>query len=189
MTKYLQVVAWLKGQIAKGGLMPGDRLPTEAELGERFGISRQTVRQALGMLENEGIVERRRGSGTYVQENTGNAAPDLSRRIGVMSTYIDDYIFPGLSRGIERVLRKHNYAMQVTFTYNRVEQERQALALYLDSTVDGIIIEPVKCALPNSNLAPYQQIKALGIPVLFFDAFCPPLDIPYVSLAARAAGP
>jgi GntR family transcriptional regulator len=54
--------------IEGGRLRPGDRLPSETELCERFGISRTTVRQALTMLELEGALRREQGRGTFVAE-------------------------------------------------------------------------------------------------------------------------
>ena len=47
-------------------LEPGTKLPNEFELGEKFGVGRSTVREAVKLLSSKGIVEVRRGSGTYV---------------------------------------------------------------------------------------------------------------------------
>jgi GntR family transcriptional regulator len=65
---YRKVAAELRSEIAKGGLRPGDQLPSEPELEVRFGVSRNTVRLALAALANEGLVEPRQGRGTYVRE-------------------------------------------------------------------------------------------------------------------------
>ncbi len=54
--------------MATGLLPPGTRLPNESQLGERFGVNRHTVRQALQSLAREGFVQARQGSGTYVRE-------------------------------------------------------------------------------------------------------------------------
>lgn len=58
----------LSGQITSGSLPLGDRLPSESELAQHYGVSRMTVRQALGQLEAEGLVVRRRGAGTFVSD-------------------------------------------------------------------------------------------------------------------------
>lgn len=63
---YRQLKALIEGWLAAGELKPGERLPPERELGERFGVSRLTVRQALAELVTEGALVRIQGSGTYV---------------------------------------------------------------------------------------------------------------------------
>ncbi len=57
--------------IQESGLKTGDRLPTEKELTERYGVSRTVVREAIKVLSATGLVETRRGSGTYVSDHTG----------------------------------------------------------------------------------------------------------------------
>ncbi len=52
-------------------LKPGDKLPSEAEIGEMFGVSRPTVREAMKILKAEQIIEIQRGKGTFVKEQTG----------------------------------------------------------------------------------------------------------------------
>ena len=55
-------------EITSSQLQPGTKLPTEGELSKRFGVSRATVREAVGGLVEAGYVTRRRGSGSYVAE-------------------------------------------------------------------------------------------------------------------------
>lgn len=56
----------LKRRLSQGEWAAGDRLPSEPTLAEELGVSRVTIRAALAQLENDGIVNRRHGSGTYV---------------------------------------------------------------------------------------------------------------------------
>ncbi|WP_067132910.1 GntR family transcriptional regulator [Microtetraspora malaysiensis] len=65
---YQQVAAELRKAIYAGALGPGDQIPTEAELMEAHRVSRNTVRLALGELENEGLILRMRRRGTFVRE-------------------------------------------------------------------------------------------------------------------------
>lgn len=65
---YIQIAEGLLDQIESGELAPGDRLPSERELSEMLGVNRMTLRQALGMLESQGLLVRRQGSGTYVAD-------------------------------------------------------------------------------------------------------------------------
>jgi GntR family transcriptional regulator len=67
---HAQIESALAQAIEQGRLSPGDRLPAERELAERYGVSRMTLRQALGALEQRGRVTRSKGryGGTYVAE-------------------------------------------------------------------------------------------------------------------------
>lgn len=56
----------LRAELAAGHYRPGDRLPTEAELAVRFGVNRHTVRHALAVLAEAGLVHPRRGAGVFV---------------------------------------------------------------------------------------------------------------------------
>ncbi|MGB5187823.1 MAG: GntR family transcriptional regulator [Acidimicrobiia bacterium] len=62
--RYLEIADYLRELVASAE--PGERLPSDAELCERFGVSRMTARQAVMVLANEHLLERKRGSGTFV---------------------------------------------------------------------------------------------------------------------------
>ncbi len=64
-----QIVVRLQGDIASGGLKPGARLPTEAELSAPFGVTRPTVRRALEELSRDGLVRVEQGRGSFVAED------------------------------------------------------------------------------------------------------------------------
>ena len=68
MPATVQLAELLKAQILEQRLPPGSRLPTEQELIARSGLSRVTVRAAVGILEDEGWLVRRQGLGTFVAE-------------------------------------------------------------------------------------------------------------------------
>jgi DNA-binding GntR family transcriptional regulator len=63
---YYQLGEILKQRLEGGGWEPGTLFPSERELEEHFGVSRAVVRPALGLVERDGAIYRRRGSGTYV---------------------------------------------------------------------------------------------------------------------------
>jgi GntR family transcriptional regulator len=66
---YVQIAERLLDKIESGSLTPGDRLPSERELSEKLGVNRLTLRRAFRVLEDQGLLVRRRGSGTYVAES------------------------------------------------------------------------------------------------------------------------
>ncbi|MGX7200134.1 GntR family transcriptional regulator [Enterococcus nangangensis] len=63
---YIQIHDQIKNEIQQGRWQVGDRLPSERELSVKFKVSRMTLRQAIQTLADEGILERKIGSGTYV---------------------------------------------------------------------------------------------------------------------------
>ncbi|MBI4310919.1 MAG: FadR family transcriptional regulator [Chloroflexi bacterium] len=76
------VVAQLRELIRDGKLLPGQRLPSEREMAQRFQVSRASVREAVRALEQEGLVATRSGAGTFVSEEGFDAAVDvLAKRL------------------------------------------------------------------------------------------------------------
>jgi len=65
---YLEIVKQLRQMIEKDRLKPGDRLPSERELSERLSVGRSSVREALRALELLGLIETRRGEGTFIRD-------------------------------------------------------------------------------------------------------------------------
>lgn len=185
--KHVQVSGWIRERILSGEFKKGSKLLSENELAKRFGISRQTVRQAVGTLVNERMLERRRGSGTYIsyqpkpiREKTGN--------IAVVTTYLDSYVFPDIIHGIEQVLTAAGYQMQLGITYNRIKNEGNVLSSMLSGQVDGFIIEPTKSAFPNPNIKLYRRMLEEEVPVVFLNGYYSNLEIPHVSMDDYMAG-
>lgn len=61
-----EIVRVITSGIQRGTIIPGERLPSQVEMAELFGVSRTVVREAIKVLEGQGIVSSRRGSGIYV---------------------------------------------------------------------------------------------------------------------------
>lgn len=75
---YRQVAEQIRMLIEAGELSPGDKLPAERELAERFGVSRPTVREALIVLEVEGHIQIRMGAGVYISRKPETGAIPLA---------------------------------------------------------------------------------------------------------------
>ncbi|MBP3280463.1 MAG: substrate-binding domain-containing protein, partial [Butyrivibrio sp.] len=140
-----------------------------------------TVRHAILKLSEDGLLESRRGSGTYVADQ--HAEEGKRSVVAVVTTYVDDYIFPSTIRGIESTLSAKGYSMQLSFTNNTTGKERQILEdLLTRDDIAGVIMEPVKSALPNPNMALYHKMRTKGMKVLFINSYYPELDFPHVSI-------
>ncbi len=65
---FVEILNKLKAIIQKDRLQPGDKLPSERELSERLNVGRSSVREALRAMELLGLIETRRGEGTFIKE-------------------------------------------------------------------------------------------------------------------------
>lgn len=82
---YEQIVQQIEESIVQGTLKPGDQLPAERELAQRFGVSRTAVREAVKALREKGLVEAYSGRGTFITDGTTQAVRqslDLMVKIG-----------------------------------------------------------------------------------------------------------
>jgi len=62
------VAVRLRDEIVSGRLRPGEKLPTEQQISETYGVSRPTVREAIGRLKHDGLVTTRQGAGAFVAD-------------------------------------------------------------------------------------------------------------------------
>lgn len=175
----------IKKMIKENDMQPGDRLPTEHELVAKYEVSRHTVRTALNKLEHEGYIYKEQGSGSFVSEPSRKNKP---KEIGVITTYISDYIFPTIIRGIEKELTDKGYSMILTSTNNNIDLERRAIEMMMDRNVDGLIVEPTKSSYYNPNIGLYLQLKEMGIPLVMINARYEEFETPVVALNDYKAG-
>lgn len=188
--KYMDIVKWTTEQIATEAFQPKEKFLSEAALGRRFNCSRQTVRRALEMLEQLGHITRIQGSGTYISSEKPQLPEDgrPTMTLGLVSTFLDNYIFPSIIRGIESVASADGFGLQMVSTNNLVVGETKALHHMLERRLDGLIVEPTRSALPCVNVDLYHTIIQRGIPLVFIDSFYPELSSPYVALDDVKAG-
>ena len=175
--KYQSLANDLRLEIASGKYARSDLLPTEFAIAEEYQVSRQTVRQALALLVQDGLIEKRQGSGSHICRRSDSAGSDLSTRsIAVLTTYISDYIFPSILREVETVLSSNRCAPLLFATQNQVSNERKVLQTLLGlNKLDGILVEGTKTCLPNPNLDLYQKLIEQGIPLVFMNGNYPEL--------------
>lgn len=180
--KYIEVANWIQSKIESRELLPGTKIYSEHELSTMFHLSRQTIRHAIGLLEEKGVIIRVKGSGTFVHPILGSTMSG-KKRVALVTTYVDGYIFPKTIQGIVHVMSEKGYTVQISFTNNKIEKEREILRDLIEKDeVTGVIMEPVKSGLPNPNLDLYHEIRRLHIPVLFINSYYPEIEIPHVSL-------
>ena len=105
VARHEQISDWLRAQIERGDPAAHEQLPSEKALGEQFGVSRITVRRALQTLENEGLIYRRQGLGSFVAE------PPIRQGLVRLTDFDQDMTRAGL-RASSRVLHHETEALQ-----------------------------------------------------------------------------
>ncbi len=133
------------------------------------------------MLVTEGYLRKEKGSGTYVNEfplTTNENKP--KKTIGVITTYISDYIFPTIIRGIEKELKADGYSLLLSSTNNDYTQEKECLERMIDFGVDGLIVEPTKSNQYNPNLTTYVTLREHHIPIVMINATYEELNTPTI---------
>ena len=169
--RYVLLAKDLRGlwtQLQRAG---STKFPSEAELSARYGYSRQTVRKALDVLEQEGSIVRIRGSGTYLSAD----GQGRTGKVAVITAYTEEYLYPQLLRDIGAELSRSGYEMQRFGSGNRILREREILQQLIQSSPEGILLEGAKTALPSPNLDLLRQLDQKGVPIVYLHA---PLPVP-----------
>ena len=171
--KYKWLVEQLR-EIISDSIQKGiNKLPTEQELAVRYRVSRQTVRAALAVLEDEREIRRIKGSGAYI---TGLSSLEDRNIVGILIPDEQQYEYPALINDIRVALAAEGFSCKVYPTHNHVDQERQILQFLLKSPLRALIVEPVKSALPSPNTELYQRLIQRGISILFLGCAYPQLS-------------
>lgn len=169
ITRYGELVSYIRARIRDQTFPPGTRLPTEMALAHEHHISRSTVRQALHMLEQAGLVERIQGSGTFVRQLSA-ALPALSaaRRIGVVLTYAGDQLNMELLIGIDQAAKARSYTVSFSYSLDNAAQQDRNLAQLRADGMAGLILFPVSIKSESPMIA---QLQADGLPIVFIDRY------------------
>lgn len=171
--KYKWLVEQLR-EIISDSIQKGiNKLPTEQELAVRYRVSRQTVRAALAVLEDEREIRRIKGSGAYI---TGLSSLEDRNIVGILIPDEQQYKYPALINDIRVALAAEGFSCKVYPTHNHVDQERQILQFLLKSPLRALIVEPVKSALPSPNTELYQRLIQRGTSILFLGCAYPQLS-------------
>jgi DNA-binding LacI/PurR family transcriptional regulator len=151
---------------------PGGKLPTEQELVREQGVSLNTVRRAVDLLVQDGLVHRRQGSGTYISRADKAGAGPL---IGVAVPSLT-YYYPRVVGGIERELARHGAQMLLRSTEWGASQERSVVDGLVSAGAEGLILVP---GLDDSEAAlSLGELEDFPVPIVLVERG---LDLPAAS--------
>ena len=177
---YQQIHSRLQERILGGEWAFGAMLPSENELGTEYGISRGTVRQVLTELENEGLIRRERGRGTFAARlPRTELVPGLhNRSISFIVPYVRDSFIPTILLGVESAARASGFVVLFNHVENSSEKQEAALRLAIQQGVAGIILYPVNSTDIGTELSGLVQRKA---PLVLVDRYLRGLATDYVT--------
>jgi GntR family transcriptional regulator len=84
---YLEVIDLFMERITQGKYPPGSRLPSEEQLAREFGVSRVSLREALRVLAQDGVIVRRHGNGTFIHDQKTTPVQDLSTILSISTMF------------------------------------------------------------------------------------------------------
>lgn len=172
--KYTVVYNDIITKIRNGVYSVGDKLPTEIELTEIYGVSRITVARALKELSNINLVYRIKKSGTFVNGKLDFKNTQLI--IPVILPFAED--FNSTFKGIESVSISNNIFTPFHNTKNNANKERAFLNEILKSSPDAIIVYPCSS---RDNIDVFAEILSRNIPIVCLDRNIDGITTPVVT--------
>ncbi len=183
---YQRIASDFMDRIEKGELGPGDRLPTEVELGATYGVSRITVTHAIRVLQNRNLVYRVRGSGTFISKRRTAGSQSIGTRRSTGVSFIS-VIFPRGEHdgahetliGVESVCARDDIYVTIHNSKNKPALEHSIITNLLGQGCGGIIVYP--CSSDSSNLDIYSELVIRDFPFVVIDRRFDLLRVPFVA--------
>lgn len=171
--KFLQLYETLKKAIEDGAYKNDQKLPTEIELAEQYGLSRPTVAKALDMLRKEGLIERTSGIGTFVRQQS---KADLNNFGLLIPGLGETEIFESICGHMSHLAQLRNFnliwsgSMQEDAAMRR-EHIEQLANRYIEQRISGVFFTPLELTSEkdpvNQNIV--RLFDRAGIPVVLMD--------------------
>ncbi|QTH40352.1 substrate-binding domain-containing protein [Cohnella sp. LGH] len=173
---YIQIREYIKNQIESGVLKPGDQIPTETDLTNKFQVSRITIKSALRHLVDEGLIYRVAGKGSFVSSEESHGLPQEEEsvytpktKIGFLMPQLGDMLSIQLLRGIEEVCREEGLVLMVKSVLTQLE-ERLAIREMIAEGAEGLIIFPVDGEAYSEEIL---KLKSEQFPFVLVDRYLP----------------
>ncbi len=154
----------IREHIRQKGYAVGQGLPTERVLAERYGVSRGTIRQALDILEQQRLVIRHQGRGTFVADPVYTRLQSNQATLIGMLVYEREYYFERVIQAASTQAAQRGYAL-ATGMNGTPELEGEHIKAFLKNNVQGVIMTPRE----SGSRETYDFLVEKNIPVVFMD--------------------
>lgn len=179
-TRYQEIASHLRDELLAGRYGEEGRMPSEAQLGRRFGVSRPTAARALRALVDEGLIERRAGSGTFAKSKTSRSPMGTAE--GLFALMIPDLgnteVFALLCGEIASLTRAHNYSLLWGGSHQpkldsemSVRHVEELCQHFIERRVSGVFFAPYELVKEKEefNIRATNLLREAGIPLVLLD--------------------
>ena len=163
--KYQRLAAGVRRLIRTRGLSPGEAIPTEPELEERFACSRGTVRRGLDLLVNEGLIRRRHGAGHFVARKTPE---DCQPLLGLVVPNILNAEVLRLSQRFSLEASRRGYRIVLGVMEGQPDLEIEFLKDLQRLRASGLVLFPTS---PDGEQPVREHVRRLGLPYVVVNDF------------------
>ena len=159
---YRTIAYELEAELGQMRLEGKLRLPSEDELCRKYSCSRQTVRSALDLMVDKGLIVKKRGSGSYISDKALK-----SNKVVLIVEDEYEYTNPDFIAALKPELRKKGYDLLCISTGGSYDRERDALSEVISACPAAVLIEPIADIIPNYNKPLLEAIHNKDIPVIY----------------------
>lgn len=198
--RYQKIYEDIRKGIENGSLEAGSKLPIDEELKNEYGVSVITVKKALLMLKEEGLIQRVPGVGSFVtgkpadirskeppkkeeasdteRQETAALRPEASRKkLGLILEHVSTAYGLDMLYQIDREAERHGFKLYPRFSYYSTQKETEEIEFLLSEGIEGLIIMPCHGLYYNPSLL--KQIIN-GFPVVIVDKKMDGIPVPCV---------
>jgi GntR family transcriptional regulator of arabinose operon len=184
---YYQLSERIKAQIESGEIKVGDKLPSESEMVESYGIGRLTVRNALSRLVNAGYLQKIHGKGTFcIASSFAGKKLNIDVILDMAYTYFVSYYVQSTSK----VLTEHNCNFIISDSRDDSVHICKILEEILRKGSSGILVQPShRCGTVSDRLREaFRRLRTAGIPYIMIDSRYEGIETSYTMLDEQKGG-
>ena len=181
---YMKIYDDFKKKIADGIYTEGYKVPSDDNLKSKFGVSIITVKKALSLLKEEGLLQRIPGVGTFIRERNAitldeelEQATPQTKKIGLVMEHVSSSFGLDLLYRIDRKAEESGYKTLTQFSYYSREKETEEINFLVDSQISGLIIMPCHGVYYNPKIL---KLILEGFPVVVIDKKMEGISVPSV---------
>lgn len=172
---YMKVYNDIRRKIEDGEYQSGEKLPSDKQFSEEYGVSLITVKKALEMLKDQGLVKRVSGTGSFVTDKHSSVVlesfltyPDSkgNKKIGLVMERVSSSFGLDIMYHLDRILEQQGYHLLTRFSYYDREKEEEEIRFLLEEGVEGIMVMPCHGMFYNPQLL---KLILEGFPVVILD--------------------